>query len=78
MTQPASSTPRTGAASALRPVSAPNTARPTVLFTGGRLTQASGPDNHEAVVGLNLLAARTTRWKCSVTPLTARGMPALN
>ncbi len=28
----------------------------TGLFTGGRLTQASGEDNHEAVVGLELLA----------------------
>jgi hypothetical protein len=28
----------------------------TGLFTGGRLTQASGEDNHEAVVGLGLLA----------------------
>lgn len=27
----------------------------TGLFTGGRLTQASGEDNHEAVVGLDLL-----------------------
>jgi Transposase DDE domain/Transposase domain (DUF772) len=29
----------------------------TGLFTGGRLTRASGGDNHEAVVGLALLAA---------------------
>jgi hypothetical protein len=28
----------------------------TGLFTGGRLTRASGEDNHEAVVGLGLLA----------------------
>jgi len=28
----------------------------TGLFTDGKLTQASGPDNHEAVVGLDLLA----------------------
>jgi Transposase DDE domain len=29
----------------------------TGLFTAGRLTRASGADNHEAVVGLDLLAA---------------------
>jgi len=29
----------------------------TGLFTGGRLTRASGEDNHEAIVGLDLLAS---------------------
>jgi len=28
----------------------------TGLFTGGKLTRAAGEDNHEAVVGLDLLA----------------------
>jgi hypothetical protein len=32
----------------------------TGLFTGGKLTRASGEDNHEAVVGLDLLDTETT------------------
>lgn len=32
----------------------------TGLFTGGELTRASGEDNHEAVVGLDLLDTETT------------------
>ena len=35
----------------------------TGLFTDGRLTQASGADNHEAVIGLDLLASENGQWE---------------
>jgi hypothetical protein len=49
----------------------------TGLFTSSRLTQASGEANHEAVVALELLAGQGPGWRCSATPPTAPGRPAL-
>jgi hypothetical protein len=45
----------------------------TGLFTGGRLTQASGEDNHEAVVGLDLLAGEDRDGGLQVLGDTAYG-----
>jgi len=45
----------------------------TGLFTGGKLTRASGEDNHEAVVGLDLLAGEEDSGPLQVLGDTAYG-----
>jgi hypothetical protein len=45
----------------------------TGLFTAGRLAKASGPDNHEGVVGLELLHDTTTSTTTSMMAGRVRG-----